>query len=197
MAEIRVKVCMQPGAFLTVKKAFMICEISHNIAADADLNMVFDAVRGKVGFIDMIWSTAQFVGTSPHGFRAEFYEKDERAQILGPMEDGDRLTFWVVPLPKYEEEHAQTMKTSKIVFESVPMNVKEAYVLASMVRKDVCPISLEPFREGQEIALTSCWHLFDDKSLVEHFQGQRGRPPCPVCRQPVSCHDVLYMDPDM
>jgi hypothetical protein len=194
MPQITVKVLMQPGAFLRVKKAFMICEITHDIVVNADLNAVFDDVQRKAGFSDMIWSHAQYCGSlGQHGFWQEAYEKDDHVQISGPVQDGDCLTFWVVPLSKYQEEHVQTMKTSKMLWDSIPLKVKEAYVSITLRKGECCPITLEPFRPGQKIALTTCWHIFDDEALDKHFlRTTTGEGfHCPVCRQPVMHSEVL------
>lgn len=58
------------------------------------------------------------------------------------------------------------------------------FVIASMkrdaiARKESCPISMEAFTENTEVAMTSCFHLFEAASLATWF---RTHSTCPMCK---------------
>jgi hypothetical protein len=56
----------------------------------------------------------------------------------------------------------------------IPFHIVQGFVESFILKKEVCPITLEPFVMGQ-IAMTPCGHLFDKKSLDTIVI-------CPTCR---------------
>ncbi len=62
----------------------------------------------------------------------------------------------------------------------LPEFVLEALKRDAIVRKEICPITLEPFSSPEEIIVTRCYHLFNKESL-EYWR--REKSICPVCKK--------------
>jgi hypothetical protein len=60
---------------------------------------------------------------------------------------------------------------------TIPSHVKEGFIEWALMKKETCPITLEPLVRGK-VACTPCGHLFS-KGMVEGIRS------CPVCRKKI------------
>jgi len=56
---------------------------------------------------------------------------------------------------------------------------KNNYIEYALLKKDECPISLQPLELGK-ISVTSCFHVFSTESITEVLQQSKN---CPMCKQ--------------
>lgn len=61
----------------------------------------------------------------------------------------------------------------------LPAHVIEALLRDAKVGKESCPISMTSYSECESLTLTSCFHIFETKSIEEWFKTKTN---CPVCR---------------
>jgi len=61
----------------------------------------------------------------------------------------------------------------------LPAHVIEALLRDAKVGKECCPISMTSYSECNSLTITSCFHIFETKSIEEWFKTKRN---CPVCR---------------
>ena len=68
------------------------------------------------------------------------------------------------------------------IAEPIPLFVAEALAEKAKTAAEVCPISLEPLNSLQkgEIAVTSCFHLFQKQALESWHSEKKS---CPVCKK--------------
>ncbi len=58
------------------------------------------------------------------------------------------------------------------------------FVIEALLEKSAdCPISMKPFKECDNLLVTSCYHIFDEESLEAWF---KTNPTCPLCKQQVT-----------
>jgi hypothetical protein len=61
----------------------------------------------------------------------------------------------------------------------LPAHVIEALLRDAKVGKECCPISMTSYSECNSLTITSCFHIFETKSIEEWFKTKRN---CPICR---------------
>ena len=61
----------------------------------------------------------------------------------------------------------------------LPAHVIEALLRDAKVGKECCPISMTSYSECNSLTITSCFHIFETKSIEEWFKTKTN---CPVCR---------------
>ena len=52
----------------------------------------------------------------------------------------------------------------------------------------VCPISLEEFKDGDELVELPCKHVFLKENITKWFEN---KPSCPVCREKITVSDQI------
>ncbi len=65
----------------------------------------------------------------------------------------------------------------------VPAFVAEALLESAIAKALTCPITLSSFEAGEEVAVTSCFHLFGAEALASWRTS--GHSACPVCKQEI------------
>lgn len=49
--------------------------------------------------------------------------------------------------------------------------------------RDVCPITLDKFINGEDVALTDCGHIFNPEALHRHLNQSKESQFCPSCKK--------------
>lgn len=65
----------------------------------------------------------------------------------------------------------------------IPKHVVEALKRDAVAKGDSCPISMEDFTASSSLAVTSCFHLFQEEALTTWLQSNTS---CPLCKDSVT-----------
>ena len=74
------------------------------------------------------------------------------------------------------------MRLSDSVKFMAPPHVLQKLFAEARNGTDVCPITLAPFSESEQLSITSCYHIFDTEGLNEW---RAVRSTCPTCTGPI------------
>jgi hypothetical protein len=65
----------------------------------------------------------------------------------------------------------------------IPTRVAEVLKRDAVAKGDSCPISMEDFTASSKVAITSCFHLFQEDALTTWLQSHTA---CPLCKEAVT-----------
>ena len=71
---------------------------------------------------------------------------------------------------------------------TIPTFVANMIKANAIEKKEICPISLDPFTAETNTTITSCFHLFQTESIVRWLETNTA---CPVCKTDIHSHQVV------
>lgn len=89
-----------------------------------------------------------------------------------------RLEF--PPLPPSPEPHSSTHSSRPL---PIPELVGSLLIENARSSEDACPITAVPFKEGDTLSVTSCFHVFEAEA-IQHWLAENDS--CPVCRHSIT-----------
>lgn len=134
-------------------------------------------------------------GRTPVGFGAGHGPDDWDDRVTGNPDEfvgagGRRRTHARTPTPPSIRsaptviERVVERLVERVVVQSQPLPKPVGDLLLSTARKgpDSCPITAVPFPECESLSVTSCFHVFDTRSLT---RWRESHTTCPVCRSAI------------
>lgn len=97
-------------------------------------------------------------------------------QLCSPRTGAQTTRIAPLPTPALPAARAVQLPCTK---PTIPEFVIASMKRDAIARKESCPISMETFTEDTEVAMTSCFHLFEAASLATWFRKQS---TCPMCK---------------
>lgn len=71
----------------------------------------------------------------------------------------------------------------------IPSHIVRGFVESAIQKKEVCPITLDPFVMGN-VVMTQCGHLFEKGALMNIFNSNS---LCPNCRYPIKKEELVVI----
>jgi len=103
-----------------------------------------------------------------------------RVPVITPPRPPSSETFTPPPAPPRPPPAAEPPKPIRIKESSLPTHVLEALIRDAKSGKESCPISMNTYKECEELSITSCFHIFD-RASIDHWL--KHNTTCPICRK--------------
>jgi hypothetical protein len=109
-----------------------------------------------------------------YDYRRRLQEHESRRWELADLRDRNTRL-------RQREVHIETRTVERIVIkpQTLPKSVGDILLASARKGEDSCPISTTPFASCKRLCVTSCFHIFENESLVKWNETNS---KCPVCR---------------